>query len=814
MASKEVVLDRDAFGTHIVRTLKVSMALHPKLRDLDLRFVDGGGTKLEIAFNHTEKQVLVHAKWLQFLTAHKMGPCEVLRLTDDGQLDEEAFFCDHVVEELFNSLLSIIGREQLTDVRRTMREQLRLMPRLVQVIPTKSPNELEVRWIGNGGLMSTYYSRNIRYLVTLHRVTSCQSRSNDLLHDHRTESPVADGASRQSESDSRTESVITTSSIFQWSQDLIPVHSSQHLRSLSHLFGLSHHLCRVPGPADADHPDFATEVVDFNDATNICDHRDEIDQDMEVVHRESPVIDVKPPIADFETQNLPTPQSSSLEGIEPILKEVDALPLFEQDQDYWRQWHAEELPGAFSKLLAHRERNDLRNLHPVASLEWPDLNFQFVKDEYALIRIGRENPLEHVIFIHEISYCAEEAEISGARLLVTKYSKLVSNYPAPLEESVGEDEDEIENGQELLLHFGDFGNMGTRHDAESIQISDIVFVTELVAGVDHVLALSPVVEHDAMYCRFTIKGSTSNSTAACWTPLSSDLLSRRDRWRGPQFNNISRPAVVNFTPGILGPAEGFSQAVFDIQAAMGFDQERHLSWKIRHTQSQIYDGSPRDALDDIKSKQLRPPCTSEPAPPKIALVAGGNAPFRLSEANQKMPPIEQFVSPLDPLDAAINTPRKPDFLNTRVGLGPERAFLCSAPLEMQPGDEQADKHPSHVYNHQTGQVSTSSWKIPLLWETDALEGLSCDPQPWTHPDRQDLLTVRELARLQGFPDDFVFFRSLDIQYEDVWTALPPVLSRLVGKTILQVIQGSLKAKAGDRQESLRASKRHRSENDV
>jgi hypothetical protein len=185
MRSKEAVLDRDAFRAHIVRALKASLASHPKLRDLDLRFVDGGGTELDIGFNNTEKLVLVHAKWLQFQTAHRMGPCEALLLADDGRLGEEAFICDHVVEQLFESLIGVSGRGQPHALRRTMREQLRLMPRLVQVNPTKSPNELEVRWIGNeGGLVSTYYNRSIRYLVILHRVTSCQSRSNDLLLYH------------------------------------------------------------------------------------------------------------------------------------------------------------------------------------------------------------------------------------------------------------------------------------------------------------------------------------------------------------------------------------------------------------------------------------------------------------------------------------------------------------------------------------------------------------------------------------------------------------------------------------------------------
>lgn len=65
-------------------------------------------------------------------------------------------------------------------------------------------------------------------------------------------------------------------------------------------------------------------------------------------------------------------------------------------------------------------------------------------------------------------------------------------------------------------------------------------------------------------------------------------------------------------------------------------------------------------------------------------------------------------------------------------------------------------------------------------------------------DREDLLTVRELARLQGFPDDFIFYQSLATQYQDVWTAVPPIIGRLIGKTILTVIQRARRAKIGQR----------------
>ncbi|KAL1983481.1 hypothetical protein VTN96DRAFT_10302 [Rasamsonia emersonii] len=48
-----------------------------------------------------------------------------------------------------------------------------------------------------------------------------------------------------------------------------------------------------------------------------------------------------------------------------------------------------------------------------------------------------------------------------------------------------------------------------------------------------------------------------------------------------------------------------------------------------------------------------------------------------------------------------------------------------------------------------------------------------------HPERGDLLTVRELARLQGFPDDFVFYGSKERQYEQVLEAFPPPVAKAI-----------------------------------
>ena len=48
-------------------------------------------------------------------------------------------------------------------------------------------------------------------------------------------------------------------------------------------------------------------------------------------------------------------------------------------------------------------------------------------------------------------------------------------------------------------------------------------------------------------------------------------------------------------------------------------------------------------------------------------------------------------------------------------------------------------------------------------------------------------TVRESARLQSFPDDFIFYGNKSQQYKQVGNAVPPLL----GKAIAQQIQNVL-----------------------
>lgn len=61
---------------------------------------------------------------------------------------------------------------------------------------------------------------------------------------------------------------------------------------------------------------------------------------------------------------------------------------------------------------------------------------------------------------------------------------------------------------------------------------------------------------------------------------------------------------------------------------------------------------------------------------------------------------------------------------------------------------------------------------------------------WVHPVLDRAVSIREAARLQTFPDSFVFYGTKDKQYQQVGNAVPPIMAKAIAKKLAQQLKQS------------------------
>jgi DNA (cytosine-5)-methyltransferase 1 len=68
----------------------------------------------------------------------------------------------------------------------------------------------------------------------------------------------------------------------------------------------------------------------------------------------------------------------------------------------------------------------------------------------------------------------------------------------------------------------------------------------------------------------------------------------------------------------------------------------------------------------------------------------------------------------------------------------------------------------------------------------------CDPHwgSFFHPTQDRVVSVREAARIQSFPDHYAFTGSITQQYEQIGNAVPPLLGKAIGDVIVKMIGGN------------------------
>lgn len=98
--------------------------------------------------------------------------------------------------------------------------------------------------------------------------------------------------------------------------------------------------------------------------------------------------------------------------------------------------------------------------------------------------------------------------------------------------------------------------------------------------------------------------------------------------------------------------------------------------------------------------------------------------------------------------------------------------------------------PNHYGTRHKVKINNYLGNRPLNWDRPAPTILgrgsrTGGPVIHPHPNLHRRLTVRECARIQSFPDDFIFFGSPSAQYAQVGNAVPPLMAFRIAQAVLK-----------------------------
>jgi DNA (cytosine-5)-methyltransferase 1 len=146
---------------------------------------------------------------------------------------------------------------------------------------------------------------------------------------------------------------------------------------------------------------------------------------------------------------------------------------------------------------------------------------------------------------------------------------------------------------------------------------------------------------------------------------------------------------------------------------------------------------------------------------------------------------------LSPLASQLrNSPVLYNHIVTNTGENAMRRFKA-----LKQGDNFHKLDKSLVSNTYTNADRTQN-TIYLRLNYDAPSGtvLNVRKSMWVHPTLDRAISVREAARLQTFPDSFIFCGTKDKQYQQVGNAVPPVLAYAIAKCLAEQLEGTFNKK--------------------
>ncbi|OQV00919.1 hypothetical protein CLAIMM_06354 [Cladophialophora immunda] len=864
--SQPVQPGNDVFSLSIIRGLTGSFALDPRLSKVRIEFVDGADTAIDVLYKRDRDLLQVHAKWLDVAQVHQVSSCEFFKVAGEQMTNENAFLCDHVIHDLlevaFDEVRGPLDLAPATAacLRRNAVEYLRKMPRAIEMRVLDAGKKLKVKWAGNeSGAFTVRYGANIHYWVTLHEERLCGRRKTQILN-------AADQAEDLCNCPTQTVSQAHSEVVFDGldpSEQYFPMVSRAETPAF---YGLP------PSPSDylsesdqesSFSPDPLEEESDWSEDSQVQVRGSKVGARSKVVALDSD---------SSEDSQVQKDEQDWLEWHQQYRQSThsrDSPPLY---RTFWV--HAFAIPALYAEdldltlerdyyyrvLLEGEETEQVIFVHKIVqnSIQPGDGYSLFVTRYSALSSVfPTEKPRttgdrafnDQEVILHFYDFdkmrTPQDAEtilldnILSARRVGTGRNS-ISHVVQPCPDV---------DSEKLFCRFG-ISNAGGKGG-----------VTEITPLASHLLL------HHADH--WERRGFRSQAAAVAYDLTPSVLgvaegfagrgfmiqaafgldESKHHTWMNrhlaAQYFDGAIPEVFeDFASGKLLPIQLPDPATPKIHLFAGEHACFRLSTQNRQMPTLHEFLKPLDAVDKAVEAlnpdfvvMLLPPAVRHPqASSRFSktllklLEAGFSVHSTLISLRDYGLPQERSILAIIASPFGVPLPWKFEhyvtgaqvpttigsligdlaFENPRMGTQSNTGFVCLPPTLHGPEAEMSTL--GHVYNHYTGiPVASDAQSVSMDGNTPFT--FFNGQKEWIHPVRKDRVTVRELARMQGIPDELRFFGSREEQYDTVCKAIPPIITKMIAHTIREAIENSRVVVVRAAEGHSRRSKRARVEED-
>ncbi|KIW70371.1 hypothetical protein PV04_02645 [Phialophora macrospora] len=765
------------------------------------------------------------------------------------------FVCDHVVQDLleaaFEELRIPLGLTQgrASCLRRNAAESLRQMPRAISLSVPRSGRTLMVSWIGNeSGMMVQKFGANIHYSVTLHKASSCRTKAEEVLNITAPETDISYAGSPSTEPDREEKPCGCPTRV------VARLYSKAVFKGLDHTEAYFPMVSRTKGPSFFGLPpaalkprarksaaakprdlSFSMESLpsDFNDSEHFAsDSDDSIEDPLNDVYDSTAQEDERS-WADWEEHHLPKAFSGHIRPRKSNFQFHGAhmqAPLHDQDLNFTfekRQYAWVQLNGELGEQVIY--------IHDIFQQEdHSDVNHYLLATFYS--PLGKTFPFRKVP-------TASNGEQHGNELILHSSHFNRMKTPEDAELILLADISAarcLDAGRTTVSHV--FQHVPDDHRELFCRFAICDFAAEDTAS------LTPLAAHlletrEAPWSRPEFRSPATPLTF----DLSPEILGMSEGFSQAGFIiqaafgiDESRPSTWKDRHNSSQTFDGAVLGIFDdlntrkllpvqlpdpVPPRIVLFASKHTHFKInelnRHMPTldqflhdlEVIDKAAAEEGPNFLVMIMTPAFLHSSAISRFSETILGLLQMRYS-VHMKLVQVKSFGLPQErniliivasPICAPL--PWKDEkytiqptdvvdlgeliadlsFENDRRVEEERSGFVCS-----QPQDDRRPRISSlvHVYNHYTG-ISVADGPGVIQVEAATTLSLVDGPKQWKHPDRPDRLTVRELARVQGIPDDFKFWGPIESQYEAVCKAIPPVIARMVADTILQAIRNTL-----------------------